>query len=82
MKRIVGCYCNIGKDYMCGISLQNAVQLENNIDCNDLETILVDFQIQNIKPHLNCYLVFRIAHLQLLHIIFYYMFLYIYTDIY
>nr|DAW86803.1 MAG TPA: hypothetical protein [Caudoviricetes sp.] len=34
------------------------MQLENNIDCNDLETILVDFQIQNIKPHLNCYLVF------------------------
>lgn len=86
MKRIVGCYCIIGKDYMCGISLQNAirgaVQLENNIDCNDLETILVDFQIQNIKPHLNCYLVFRIAHWQLLHLIFYYMFLYIYTDIY
>lgn len=51
MKRMVGCYCIIGKYYMCGISLQNAirgaVQLENNIDCNDLETILVDFQIQN-----------------------------------
>jgi len=25
MKRIVGCYCNIGTDYMCGISLQNAI---------------------------------------------------------
>jgi len=25
MKRIVGCYCNIGKNYMCGISLQNAI---------------------------------------------------------
>nr|DAD99161.1 MAG TPA: hypothetical protein [Podoviridae sp. ct8eG6]DAF38203.1 MAG TPA: hypothetical protein [Caudoviricetes sp.]DAH76500.1 MAG TPA: hypothetical protein [Caudoviricetes sp.]DAP65980.1 MAG TPA: hypothetical protein [Caudoviricetes sp.]DAX26775.1 MAG TPA: hypothetical protein [Caudoviricetes sp.] len=48
------------------------MQLENNIDCNDLETILVDFQIQNIKPHLNCYLVLRIAHWQLLHLIFYY----------
>nr|DAN02853.1 MAG TPA: hypothetical protein [Caudoviricetes sp.] len=58
------------------------VRLENNIDCNDLETILVDFQIQNIKPHLNCYLVFRIAHWQLLHLIFYYMFLGVYTDIY
>lgn len=58
------------------------MQLENNIDCNDLETILVDFQIQNIKPHLNCYLIFRIAHWQLLHPIFYYMFLGVYTDIY
>nr|DAF47770.1 MAG TPA: hypothetical protein [Podoviridae sp. ctiVc2] len=25
MKRIVGCYCIIGKYYMCGISLQNAI---------------------------------------------------------
>jgi hypothetical protein len=86
MKRIVGCYCIIGKDYTCGISLQNAIMrcgaVRNNIDCNDLETILVDFQIQNIKPHLNCYLVFRIAHWQLLHLIFYYMFLAIDTDIY
>jgi len=39
MKRIVGCYCNI----------RGAVRLENNIDCNDLETILVDFQIQKYK---------------------------------
>ena len=25
MKRIVSCYCIIGNDYMCGISLQNAM---------------------------------------------------------
>lgn len=49
MKRIVGCYCIIGNDYMCGISLQNAIMrcgaIRKQYRCNDLETILVDFQI-------------------------------------
>lgn len=45
MKRIVGCYCNIGKDYMCGISLQSAIvevrcgAIKNTISFMSLETI-------------------------------------------
>lgn len=43
MKRIVGCYCNIGKDYMCGVNVNIRMYNFDDVQCTVIPSVAYGF---------------------------------------